>query len=130
MRRSILRIVLLMLVMHGPVAAVPRWDAVTLADQGMYYLDPTSIEERSGVKTFWTLLDYRQPQTTADGQAYRSMRAQVQINCKAHMARLMHTSFFSGGLMSGKPVQQQGMLRDWHEIDPDSPMARLARRVC
>jgi hypothetical protein len=27
-------------------------------------------------------------------------------------------------------VQRQGMLRDWNEIEADSPMARIARRVC
>jgi hypothetical protein len=58
------------------------------------------------------------------------MRAQVQINCKARMARLTHMSYFSGGMLSGKEVQKQGMLRDWHEIEADSPMARIARRVC
>jgi hypothetical protein len=75
-------------------------------------------------------LDYRAPQTNSEGQTYRSMRAQVQINCKARMARLTHMSYFSGGMLSGKEVQKQGMLRDWHEIEADSPMARIARRVC
>jgi hypothetical protein len=54
----------------------------------------------------------------------------VQINCKARMARLTHMSYFSGGMLSGKEVQKQGMLRDWQEIEADSPMARIARRVC
>jgi len=58
------------------------------------------------------------------------MRAQAQINCKSQMARLVHMSYYSGAMLSGRPVQQQGLLRDWHEIEPDSPMARIARRVC
>ncbi len=130
MKRSVLGISLLLLAALEPAAAAQRWDGVVLADQGMYYLDPTSVEQQGGIKVLWTLLDYRNPQTSADGQTYLSMRAQVQINCKANMARLIHTSFYSGAMLKGKPVQQQGMLRDWYEIETDSPMARIARRVC
>ncbi len=113
-----------------PALAAQRWDAVLLADQGMYYMDPTSVEQQAGLKVLWTLLDYRNPQTTSDGQSYRSMRAQVQVNCKANMARFIHISYYSGGMLNGKLVQQQGMLRDWHEIEVDSPIARIARRAC
>lgn len=107
-----------------------RWEPLTLADQGMYYMDPQSIEQKGVTKQLWTVLDYRSPQTNSEGQIYRSMRAQVQINCKARMARLIHMAYYSGGMLSGKEVQKQGMLRDWQEIEPDSPMARIARRVC
>jgi hypothetical protein len=101
-----------------------------LADQGMYYMDPQSIEQQGPNKQLWTVLDYRSAQTTSEGQSYRSMRAQVQINCKARLARLTHTTFYSGGMLNGAVVQRQGMLRDWMEIEADSPMARIARRVC
>ncbi len=107
-----------------------RWEPLTLADQGMYYMDPQSIEQQGPVKVLWTVLDYRSAQTTSEGQSYRSMRAQVQINCKARLARLTHMTYHSGGMLTGAVVQKQGMLRDWNEIQADSPMARIARRVC
>lgn len=114
----------------SPAWADTRWEPLTLADQGMYYLDPQSIEQQGPNKQLWTVLDYRSSQTTSEGQSYRSMRAQVQINCKARLARLMHMTYHSGGMLSGAVVQRQGMLRDWMEIEADSPMARIARRVC
>ena len=107
-----------------------RWEPLTLADQGMYYMDPQSIEQQGQVKLLWTVLDYRSVQTTSEGQSYRSMRAQVQINCKARLARLTHMTYHSGGMPTGAVVQKQGMLRDWNETQADSPMARIARRVC
>jgi hypothetical protein len=58
------------------------------------------------------------------------MRAQVQINCKARLARLVHMTYYSGAMMGGAEVQKRGMLRDWHDIEADSPIARIARRVC
>lgn len=114
----------------SPTWADTRWEPLTLADQGMYYLDPQSIEQQGSNKQLWTVLDYRSAQTTSEGQNYRSMRAQVQINCKARLARLTHMTYHSGGMLSGAVVQRQGMLRDWMEIEADSPMARIARRVC
>jgi hypothetical protein len=113
-----------------PAWSDTRWEPLTLADQGMYYMDPQSIEQQGLNKQLWTVLDYRSAQTTSEGQSYRSMRAQVQINCKARLARLTHMSYYSGGMLSGSVVQRQGMLRDWNEIEADSPMARIARRVC
>ena len=113
-----------------PAWADTRWEPLTLADQGMYYLDPQSIEQQGPNKQLWTVLDYRSAQTTSEGQSYRSMRAQLQINCKARLARLTHMTYYSGGMLNGAVVQRQGMLRDWNEIEADSPMARIARRVC
>jgi hypothetical protein len=39
-------------------------------------------------------------------------------------------TYYSGPMMTGAEVQKRGMLRDWHDIEPDSPIARIARRVC
>ena len=128
MKRLLLSLVLLAGLQ--PAWADTRWEPLTLADQGMYYFDPQSIEQQGSNKQLWTVLDYRSPQTNSEGQSYRSMRAQVQINCKARLARLTHMSYYSGGMLSGSVVQRQGMLRDWNEIEADSPMARIARRVC
>jgi hypothetical protein len=112
------------------LVAAERWEAVLLSEQGMYYLDSQSISTQGSTKVLWTVLDYRSVQEGAEGANYRSMRAQVQINCKARLARLTHMSYYSGGMLGGSVVQRQGMLRDWNEIEADSPMARIARRVC
>ena len=112
------------------VGAAERWEAVLLNEQGMYYFDSQSITTQGSSKVLWTVIDYRSAQEGAEGANYRSMRAQVQINCKARLARLVHMTYYSGPMMSGAEVQKRGMLRDWHEIEADSPIARIARRVC
>ncbi len=112
------------------VGAAERWEAVLLNEQGMYYFDSQSITTQGSSKVLWTVLDYRNAQEGAEGANYRSMRAQVQINCKARLARMVHMTYYSGPMMGGAEVQKRGMLRDWHEIEADSPIARIARRVC
>lgn len=112
------------------LAATPKWDAVTLNDQGMFYIDAHSIKDEGGKKVLWSAVDYKKPQMTADGVPYSSIQTQLQINCKVKMARVMHMTYFSGPMLTGKQVGRQGMLHEWLEIDPTSAIQKIARRVC
>ncbi|MFM7010643.1 MAG: surface-adhesin E family protein [Betaproteobacteria bacterium] len=108
-----------------------KWEPITLGDQGLFYIDPKSITEEDGKKKVWGLLDYKKPQQTADGKAtYLSVQSQVQVNCKMNMARIMHVTYHSGSMLTGQQVLKQGMLHEWLEIDPTSPVHKIARRIC
>ena len=111
-------------------AATPKWDAITLNDQGMFFIDANSIKDEGGRKILWSAVDYKKSQSTADGVAYLSVQTQLQINCTAKTARLMHMTYFSGPMLTGKQVGRQGMLQEWLEIDPSSAIHKIARRVC
>ena len=111
-------------------AATPKWDAITLNDQGMFFIDAHTIKDEGGRKILWSAVDYKKPQTTADGVAYSSVQTQLQINCNAKMARVMHMTYFSGPMLTGKQVGRQGMLHEWIDIDPTSAIQKIARRVC
>jgi hypothetical protein len=113
-----------------PGLAAPKWEAVVLNDQGMFYIDANSVSQESGRKVLWSAIDYKKPQNTAEGQAYLSTQTQLMINCKAQMARVMHLTYFSGAMLTGKVVARQGMLHEWMEIDPSSAVKKIARRVC
>ena len=67
---------------------------------------------------------------TADVVAYLSIQTQLQINCKVKMARVMHMTFFSGTMLTGKQVGRQGMLHEWLDIDQTSDIQKIARHVC
>lgn len=110
--------------------AAPKWDAIVLNDQGMFYIDANSVTEETGRKVLWSAIDYKKPQSTAEGQAYLSAQSQLMINCKAKMARVMHLTYYSGAMLTGKVVSRQGMLHEWMDIDPTSPIQKIARRVC
>ena len=112
------------------LAAPPKWDAITLNDQGMFFIDAHSIKDEGGRKVLWSAVDYKKPQSTADGVAYLSVQTQLQINCKAKMARVMHMTYYSGPMLTGKQVGRQGMLHEWLDIDPTSAIQKIARRVC
>lgn len=114
----------------GPSMANPKWEAIVLNDQGMFYIDANSVTQESGRKVLWSAIDYKKPQNTAEGQVYLSAQTQLMINCKAKMARVMHLTQYSGAMLTGKVISRQGMLHEWMDIDPSSAVHKIAWRVC
>ncbi len=114
----------------SPASAAPKWEAIVLNDQGMFYIDANAITEEAGRKVLWSAIDYKKPQSTAEGQPYLSAKSQLMINCKAKMARVMHLTYYSGAMLTGKVISRQGMLHEWMDIDPTSTIQKIARRVC
>ena len=110
--------------------AGPKWEPITLNDQGLFYIDPKSVTEEEGRKTVWSALDYKKPQLTGDGKPYLSIHSQIQINCKLKMARVLHLTYHAGPMLTGQTVIRQGMLHEWLDIDPTSPIQKIARRIC
>jgi hypothetical protein len=81
--------------------AAPKWEAITLNDQGMFYIDANSVTQESGRKVLWSAIDYKKTQSTAEGQAYLSAQTQLMINCQAKMARVMHMAYYNGAKLTG-----------------------------
>ena len=46
------------------------------------------------------------------------------------LARVIHQTYYTGPMLTGKVVMRQGMLHEWMAIDPSSPIQKIARRVC
>lgn len=111
-------------------AAPAHWDAVLLTDLGLYHFDPHSVTTQGSIKTFQTLLDYKSTQETSDGRKYLSSQAEIQLNCKSHLARIMHMSYRTGAMGSGKEAHKEGSVREWMDIPKGSPIERIAYRIC
>lgn len=113
------------------IAATPRLQSLGLYPHAVVYLDTASAVQRDGGnRKFWTVTDYKRMQTHSSGQFYRSTRSWMEIDCNAKQARVLHLTFFEGPLQSGKPIEREGILHDWIAITPDSPISRLAYKVC
>ena len=110
--------------------ASSNWEAVTLADQGMFYIDPATIKREGTIRSFHSALDHKSVQMTTDGKAYWSNETQIQLDCNSRYARVVHLTLFSGKMLSGTVVLKEGILREWQPITPTSAIEKLARRVC
>ena len=120
------------LIWGSPLGAQPRphWDAVVLADKGLFHYDPRSVTPAGQLRTFRSMVDYKTVQETSDGRKYLSTVTEIQLNCKSHVARIVHLSYHAEGMGLGKEVRKEGMIRDWLEIPAGSPIERIAKRVC
>jgi hypothetical protein len=108
----------------------PDWKAVTATERGQFYIDPASIRREQGIVRLKTLLDYAQPQMTHNGKAFRSALSQMEIDCKADLGRIVEMNYYTGAKMGGQKVETQGMVQDWQDIAPESPVRRMAAQVC
>ena len=106
------------------------WAAVGLFDQGTFYIDRDSIARESETRKVWTMLDYRQPKTNSHGQAYRSTRSLMHIQCKAQQVKTLSLAFYTGTRGSGNVLSSEGVIQDWQPIPPDSVLAKMAWTVC
>jgi hypothetical protein len=112
------------------LAAPAHGDAVLLTPLGLYHFDTHSVSDKSGIKTVQTLLDYKTTQKTSEGEQYRSSQTEIQLNCKSQSARIMHTSYHSAAMGTGKEVFKEGSIREWMDVVKGTPIERIAHRVC
>lgn len=108
----------------------PLWEAVLLAEAGLFHFDPRSVSATGHLRTFMSMVDYKTAQETSDGKKYLSTVTEIQLNCKSSTARIMHINYHADNMGHGKEVRKEGMIRDWLDIPAGSPIERIARRVC
>ena len=116
------------------LAAMPvhaRLESVGLYAHAAVYIDSAEPVVREGNhRKLWTVTDYKLRQNHEGGTTYRSSRAWMAIDCQARQARVLHLSFFEGPMQSGQVIEREGILHEWLPIPADSPIARIAYKVC
>lgn len=124
----------LMGLMNGLASAraqsAPNWQVITATERGQFYIDPGSVRRVDGIVRVRTLLDYKLSQMTHNGKAFRSAVSLMEIDCKSDTGRIVEMSYHPAPMMGGPRVETQGMVQDWQDISPESPVRRIAARVC
>lgn len=108
----------------------PHWDAVLLNDKALFHFDPHSVSVNGQVRTFKSMVDYKTPQETVAGKRYQSTVTEIQLHCKNGTARIMHMAYHAEAMGGGKEVHKEGMVREWMDVPPASPIERIAKRIC
>jgi hypothetical protein len=115
---------------HASAQPTPAWEAITASQRGQFYIDPTSVRRADGTVRFKSLLDYAKPQMTHNGKAFRSALSSMEIDCASGVGRITQMTYHTGLMAGGQLVETQGMVQDWQDIAPESPVRRMANRVC
>ena len=114
----------------GMQTAHAAWKLIGNFPAGNYYIEANTLEKTGVMREFWTLLDYPTPQKSARGVMYLSTRTHMQLDCKKQSVRILQFSMHAGRMLSGDLIDQQGVMREWQSIPPDTPLVKISQMVC
>ena len=114
----------------GFQAAHADWKIIGTFPAGTYYIDSDTIEKNGAMRDFWSMLDYPTVQKSARGVSYLSTRTHMQLDCKKQSVRILQFSMHTGRMLSGELIDQQGVMREWQSIPPDTPLVSYHKAVC
>lgn len=115
---------LLSLQAHAELKALGNSDAAT------YYVDTQTLKRNAGLRTFWSIMDYNQPQSTTRGASFLSTRSNMEINCREETVLVRQFSMHSGHMAQGEVIDAQGVWREAQPIPPGTPLAVIWKFVC
>ena len=121
---------LLGLALANANTAAAEMKAVGNSDSATYYIDTETIKRAGDTRTFWSVMDYKRPQTTSRGAAFSSTRTNMEINCKDQTVLMRQFSMHSGPMAKGDVLDTQGIMRDAQAVPPGTPLFNLMKAVC
>lgn len=112
------------------IVAHAEMKAVDVSEKAVIYVDTSTLRRAGDVRTFWSIMDYKTPQTTSRGAAYNSTRTNMEINCKDQTVYMRQFSMHSGPMTKGEVLDTQGIMRDAQAIPQGTPIFNLMKFVC
>lgn len=104
--------------------------AVGASHKAVYYVDTQTLKRSGDIRNFWSIMDYKQPQTTSRGATYNSTRTNMEINCKEQTVFMRQFSMHSGPMTKGDVLDAQGIMRDAQAIPRGTPLFDIMKAVC
>ena len=109
---------------HAELKALGNSDAAT------YYVDTNTLRRNGALRTFWSIMDYNQPQSTTRGASFLSTRSNMEIHCREQTILVRQFSMHSGHMAQGEVLDAQGVWREAQPIPPGTPLAVIWKFVC
>lgn len=92
--------------------------------------DPATIVRSGDIVKMWSVINYMQPRTTAEGKSYASSRQQLEYDCVEQVSRSLffsrHTEFTGWGDL----VYKNESPGRWLPVPPGSVGAALMKFAC
>ncbi len=126
MRKALL-IVLLTAVSNGAMA---DWVAVGASTSNTLYADPSTIRDRDGGVSMWSLADFKTIQRGGNREPFMSVKAEYEYDCRHHKKRLLFFTMHTGKMAEGEVVGLTISPGDWTQVEPGSGLAILWNIAC
>lgn len=82
--------------------AIAEWVSVSTHGSGYIYADPTSIIREGTTVKMWTLVDYNEPKIFEKRKPLKSMKMQIEFDCKKKQSRLISSFAYPDNMGGGE----------------------------
>ena len=114
----------------APTGTTLRWEVAVANHNATFYMAPQTLRRQGDLRRFTSALDYRQTQVTYDGKAFVSTQSEMTVDCRDWTAQVTQVLYFSGHMLGGQLVFHDKEETEWKDILPQSPIERIARKLC
>ncbi len=107
-----------------------EWTSVARHNNGEFFIERATLKIKGSQREIWSMMNYSNPQMSANGTIYRSSKSLLQVECDTRYARAIHMSFFTDLKLRGNEFGKMGSLPPWERVPQDSAMREILDLVC
>jgi hypothetical protein len=106
------------------------WQNVDAHGGMRFFQDPESQRRNGDVVRVWELIDFRSVQVRPHLKPFRSIRIQMEYDCRDELARRVTLSMHGGNLAQGEIVHDDTDYGTWRPVPPATAAAALLKAAC
>jgi hypothetical protein len=129
-REAIRKIMLAMLLASASASWAEVWVEVGKNDKYTAYIDPSTIRKEGDIAKAWDMFDYQADQTGYGGRRYRSVKRQLEYDCKQGKSRGLAVSAHTEHLAKGNLLAASSVGDAWKVVAAGTIDESLWRYVC
>ena len=118
--------ILTLLLVAMSTGAMAEWVELGENDQGVYYIDPTTIRKDGNFRRVWTMDDLKQRGKSGE----MSTRTLEEYDCKEELYRTLVISAHDKPMLSGSTLLSVNITTEWRFVPPDTPAEARRSIAC
>ena len=100
------KVILMMLLVIVSSSVMAEWISVVtpVDDKLTTYADPSTISKSGNRVKMWSMVDFKEAEELKGGVYIKSVKRQIEYDCKDKKKRLLSGELFSGNMGSGEII--------------------------
>ena len=124
------KLILIMLLFSVSGYVLAAWEKSDVDSNGdTVYFSPASIRRSGNTVKVLVLVDTNKA-GTIENSAYRSMKAEIELECARRLMRVFFLSMYSGKMGDGSIIKFGKIDNAWQLIEDGSPSVALSELAC
>ena len=115
---------------QAQTATTSTWQKIGGDDVKTVYADPATYSSKGTIATIWVLEDLAKPGTNASGQAYQSVKKQMDIDCPERTFAAKYRIFHASAMGNGNVVSEGVGVPKTSPVAPGTTMESVFKLVC